>query len=152
LLGDIPTRSVKSGSRSSARTESKIKQVIRCALLADRHHGLSDGVRSLLETTFDVVVMVADEKSLFETVERMRVDLAVVDLSLSRKDGLGLVSRLHLRFPGLKLIAISVHDEPSVARAAVQAGASTFVPKRAIATELVPAVEAALTGGASSTR
>lgn len=90
--------------------------------------------------------MVADEQSLFETVERMPVDLAVVDLSLTRKDGLGLVTRLRLRFPDLKLIVISVHDEPSVGRAAMKAGANGFVPKRAIAMELVHAVEAALAG------
>ena len=46
-----------------------------------------------------MVVMVADEQSLFETVERMRVDLAVVDLSLTRKDGLRVINRLRLRFP-----------------------------------------------------
>ena len=90
--------------------------------------------------------MVANERSLFETVERMRVDLAVVDLSLTRKDGLSVINRLRVRFPKLKLIAISVHDERSVGRAAMQAGADSFVPKRALATELVLAVEAALAG------
>ena len=34
-------------------------EVNRCVLLADRHHGLSEGVRGLLETVFEVVVMVA---------------------------------------------------------------------------------------------
>ena len=43
--------------------------------------------------------MVADERSLFEVAERMRVDLAVVDLSLTRRDGLKLLSRLRRRFP-----------------------------------------------------
>jgi two-component system secretion response regulator SsrB len=123
-----------------------INQDISCALLADRHQGLSDGVRSLLESTFDVVLMVADERSLLETVERMPVKLAVIDLSLSRSDGLGMVRRLRQRFPALKLIAISVHDEPSVGRAAIKAGANGFVPKTAIAMNLVPAVEAALAG------
>ena len=79
--------------------------------------------------------MVADEPSLFEAVGRMQVDLAVVDLSLPRGDGLRLVKSLRGRFPELKLIAISVHDDPSVARAALGAGANAFVPKSAIATE-----------------
>jgi DNA-binding NarL/FixJ family response regulator len=123
-----------------------INKDFRCALLADRHHGLTEGLRGLLENAFEVVVMVADEQSLFETVERMRADLAVVDLSLTRRDGLQLISQLRLRFPDLKLIAISVHDEPSVGRGAMQAGANSFIPKRAVATELVPAVEAVLAG------
>ena len=36
------------------------REVVRCVLLADRHHGLTEGVRGLLETSFDAVVMVAD--------------------------------------------------------------------------------------------
>jgi len=40
-------------------------QAVNCVLLADRHHGLSEGVRGLFETAFDAVVMVADETSLF---------------------------------------------------------------------------------------
>ena len=90
--------------------------------------------------------MVADERSLFEVAERMRVDLAVVDLSLTRRDGLKLLSRLRRRFPHMGLIAISVHDETSVGQAALEAGADGFVPKRAIATELVPAINSALAG------
>ncbi|AXA44282.1 Response regulator receiver domain family protein (plasmid) [Rhizobium leguminosarum] len=103
-------------------------------------------MRSLLDPTFEVLVMVADEKSLFETIERMPVDLAVVDLSLTRKDGIKVIKRLRLQFPGLKLIAISVSDEPSVGRATMRAGANGFVPKRTIAMELFPAVEAVLAG------
>ena len=53
-------------------------ETIDCVLLADRHHGLSEGVRSLLETTFKAVVMVADEVSLFESAKRLPVALAVV--------------------------------------------------------------------------
>lgn len=108
---------------------------------------MSEGIRGLLETTFGVVVMVADEPSLFETVDRMRVELAVVDISLTRGSGLAMVRRLREDFQDLKLIAISVHDEPSVCRAALEAGADAFVPKRAIATDLIPAVDTALASG-----
>ena len=52
----------------------------RCVLLADAHHGLSEGVRRLLATAFEAIVMVADEVSLFEAAARLRSDLAVVDL------------------------------------------------------------------------
>ena len=61
---------------------------IHYALLANRHHGLTEGVRGLLETTFDVVLMVADEVSLLESATRLPVDLAVVDFSLTRGEGI----------------------------------------------------------------
>src|SRR5437016_1951143 len=51
-------------------------------LLADSHLPMLQGVRSLLESLFAAVVMVADEGSLLETIERLDPDLVVVDLSM----------------------------------------------------------------------
>jgi two-component system secretion response regulator SsrB len=120
-----------------------------CVLLADRHHGLTEGVRGLLETAFGTVVMVADEKSLLEGAARLHPDVAVVDLSLARDQSLDWLRALRERSPGLKVVVLSVHDEPSIRRAAMQAGADAFVLKRAIATDLLPAVESVRSGGAT---
>lgn len=117
-----------------------------CVLLADRHHRLMEGVRGLLETEFDVVVMVSDEISLCESAMRMKVAAAVVDFSLARGDGLGLVRRLRGRFPALNLIVLGVHNEPNVSRAILEAGANSFVFKGSIATDLLPAIDAVLAG------
>ena len=111
-----------------------------CVLLADRHHGLSEGVRGLLETAFGTVVMVADKTSLLDVAFRLRPDVAVVDLSLARDGGLEWLKAVRQRCPGLKVIALSVHDEETVRLAAMAAGADAFVLKRAIATDLLPAV------------
>jgi DNA-binding NarL/FixJ family response regulator len=115
---------------------------IQCVLLADRHHGLTEGIRGLLETLFDAVVMVADEPSLQESAARLQPSVAVVDLALAGGDGLGVVRRLRARCPDLKLILLSLHDEASACRATLEAGANAFVLKRAIATDLLPAIEA----------
>jgi DNA-binding NarL/FixJ family response regulator len=122
------------------------KQVVNCVLLADRHHGLTEGVRGLLESAFDAVVMVADETSLLESAERLRPALAIVDLSLARGEGLQWLTRLRSRCPGLKVIVLSVHDQPSVCHSAMEAGAAAFVLKRAIATDLLPAIDAVQAG------
>jgi two-component system secretion response regulator SsrB len=119
---------------------------IRCALLADRHLGLTEGVRSLLKTEFEAVVAVGDEVSLFETARQLNLALAVVDLSLPRADGLGLIRRIRSRFPQLKLIALSVHAERNVELAAIEAGADGFVLKRSIATDLLPAIDLVIAG------
>lgn len=112
-----------------------------CALLADRHHGLTEGVRGLLETMFGAVLMVADEASLLEGVERSRPDVVIGDLALARSGSLGWVRELRRRWPQLKLVVLSVHDEGTVRRAVLEAGADAFVPKRAIATDLLPTLE-----------
>ena len=113
---------------------------LSCVLLADRHHGLSEGVRGLLETAFGTVVMVADKTSLLDVAFRLRPDVAVVDLSLARDGDLEWLKAVRQRCPGLKVIALSVHDEEAVRLAAMAAGADAFVLKRAIATDLLPAV------------
>ncbi|MBK7423015.1 MAG: response regulator transcription factor [Propionivibrio sp.] len=115
---------------------------LSCVLLADRHHGLTEGVRGLLETSFGTVVMVADEASLLEGAIRLRPDVAVVDLSLSRSGSLSWLLALRQRCPELKVIVLSVHDEQSVRRAVMEAGADAFVLKRAIASDLLNAVDA----------
>lgn len=121
-------------------------EVTQCVLLADRHHGLSEGIRGLLETAFEVVVMVADERSLLTSAKRLAPTLSVVDLSLARRATLDWLSALRAECPGMRVIVISVHDEPHVAREAARAGADGFVLKRAIVTDLLPAVEAVLAG------
>ena len=118
-----------------------IKKPPGCVLLADRHHGLTEGVRGLLETAFGAVVMVADKASLFAAADRLRPEVAVIDLSLARDSDLGWLSAIRQRCPGLKVIVLSVHDEQAVRRAALEAGADAFVLKREIVTELLNAVE-----------
>ena len=95
----------------------------------------------MLETAFGTVVMVADEASLLDGATRLRPDVAVVDLSLAEDYGLSWLRALKERGPQLKVIVLSVHDEQSVRRAAMEAGADAFVLKRDIATDLLPAVE-----------
>jgi two-component system secretion response regulator SsrB len=120
--------------------------IVKCVLLADRHHGLAEGLRGLLETAFEAVVMVADEASLMESARRLQPDLAVVDLSLSRADNLNWLCRLRALCPELKLVLLSVYDEPSVRQAVLKAGADAFVLKRSAATDLLPAIEAVMAG------
>ncbi len=68
--------------------------------------------------------------------------MAVVDLSLARDSGLGWLRAVRACCPDLKVIVLSVHDEETVRRAAMEAGADAFVLKRAIATDLLTAVDA----------
>ena len=114
---------------------------LSCVLLADRHHGLTEGIRGLLETEFDAVVMVANEGSLLEAAERLRPEVVVVDLSLSRAGGIAWLASLRKVTPESALIVLSVHDEEGPARAATRAGADAVVLKRAIATDLLTTVE-----------
>ena len=101
----------------------------------------------MLETLFETVVMVADGPSLLESARRLQPEVAVVDISLARDASLHWLTELRERAPNLKVIVLSVHDEPAVRRAAMDAGADGFVLKRALATELLTTIESVTAGG-----
>ena len=119
-----------------------MKSECSVVLLADRHHGLRDSVRGLLETEFDTVFMVADEASLLEGLGRLRPAIVIVDLSLSGGDMGGLLERVRVRSSASKVVMLTVHDEPTVAKAALGAGADAVVMKRSLSTDLHPALDA----------
>ena len=118
-----------------------------CVLLADSHLNMLGSVHGLLDPLFESVLMVADEPSLADAVATFQPDLVVVDLSLPGEGEANIARRLLERCPKLRLIVLSVHDEPSVAAQVCQAGAAGFVLKRSAATELVPAVHEVFRGG-----
>src|SRR4051812_19451120 len=93
-------------------------------LVADRHLGMLGGVHTLLDAVFETVVMVADEPSLIEAVGTLKPDLVIVDLSLPDDGEANVVARLLQRHPGVRIIVLSVHDEPTVARVVLSAGAA----------------------------
>ena len=119
-------------------------------IIADSSQSFLEGIRGLLETVFDSVVMVAEVSSLLDATERLSPDMVVIDLSLKATDEVGAVTSIRRRYPDLKMIVLSRHDEPAARRKALEAGADGFVLKREAASDLVPAVEAILRGGTYS--
>jgi DNA-binding NarL/FixJ family response regulator len=118
----------------------------RCLLLADAHPNLLEAVHGLLGGRFATTVLVADEPSLLEAAGRMEPDLVVVDLSLPVAGSVNVVRSLFGRYPALRVIVLSVHDEPTALAQALGAGAAGFVLKRTAAADLPAAVDAVLRG------
>jgi len=121
-------------------------EVIKCVLLADRHHGLSESIRGLLETEFEAVVMVADEKSLLESTVRLQPSVVVADLALAQGESFGWLRRLLVRCPGTRVIVLSSYDATSLQEVAMEAGAVGFVRKSEIAMKLLPTIDTVLAG------
>jgi DNA-binding NarL/FixJ family response regulator len=115
-------------------------------LIADTHPTMMAGVRLILKDRFEVSVMVADDQSLKDTVESGQFDLAIADLSIPVSSGENVARFLKRLSPDLRVIILSVHDEPVVVQECLAAGAKGFVLKRAAVNDLIPAVEAVLSG------
>jgi len=111
-----------------------------CALLAQRHPDLREGIRGLLGAIFEHVVMVADASTLLACAARLRPRVVVADLSLGPGTAADWLSRLRNQCPDLKLVLLSAYAEPAARELAAQAGA-VLVRDQQIGTELLPAID-----------
>ena len=88
----------------------------------------------------DTVLMVADEVSLVQAVERTLPDLVIADFSFPVCGGTNVVRLLKQRSPGIKIIILSADDDPVVVGEIVEAGAEGFVLKRRAVVDLISAI------------
>lgn len=115
-----------------------------CVLLADRHQELSECLRGLLRSKFEGVFAVADKDSLLKFATLIQPTLVVADLPLAGGDLVTFLRGLKSTAPAAKVLLLSVHDEPTVVSTVLAAGADGVLPKCAIATEFLAAVETVL--------
>lgn len=116
-------------------------------VLADQHPAMLEGIRRMLETEAESVLMVADEASLLQAVESVLPDLVIADLSFPVSGGTNVARLLKEQHPGIKIIILSVHEEPAAADEVAAAGAEGFVLKRRAVVDLIPAIRAVCQGG-----
>jgi DNA-binding NarL/FixJ family response regulator len=115
-------------------------------LLADDHPMMLEGLKRLLEPRFEVIGAVADGRALLEIAQRRRPDLVIADLSMPGIDGIEATRRLHAAVPGVRVLILSIHTEPSWVRGAFEAGACGYLTKSAAPEEIERAAREVLGG------
>jgi two-component system response regulator DegU len=115
-------------------------------ILADNHSNMLAGIRRLLEDEVETVLMVADEISLNHALENFNPDVVVTDLSLPTSTGTNIAWVLKKKFPKIKVIILSVHDEKSVMEDVMATGVEGFVLKPRAVIDLIPAIRGVLQG------
>ena len=115
-------------------------------ILADKHSNMLGGIRRLLEDEVETVLMVADEISLNHALENFNPDVVVADLSLPISTKTNIAWVLKKKFPKIKVIILSAHDEKSVVDDVMAAGVEGFVLKHRAVIDLIPAIRAVLQG------
>ena len=115
-------------------------------ILADKHSNMLAGIRRLLEDEVETVLMVADEASLHHALETHSPDVVVADLSLPTATKTNIAWVLKKKFPKLKVIILSVHDEKAVLDDMMAAGVDGFVLKHRAVIDLIPAIRGVLQG------
>lgn len=117
-------------------------------ILADDHTLLLDAFKGLLEPEFEVVGMFADGHALVDAAPRLSPDVIVLDIGMPRMNGLNAGQRLKQTLPRVKLIYLTMNQDPDLAGEAFRLGASAYLLKNSAATELVFAIREALLGRA----
>jgi DNA-binding NarL/FixJ family response regulator len=117
-------------------------------LLADDHAVVRRGLRLVLEAQPDleVVAEVGDGAEAVRRGLQDDVDLAVIDITMPRMNGLQATRELHRRRPALRILMLSMHENERYLYEALKAGASGYVLKTVADRDLVEACRAAMRG------
>jgi DNA-binding NarL/FixJ family response regulator len=115
-------------------------------LLADDHTLFCSLLRDLLEPEYEVAGSVSDGQELLKAALSLRPDVVLADIGMPSLNGLDAGRRLKQANPHVKLIYLTMNNNVEYAREALQAGASAFVLKNALSSELLKAIRDALRG------
>jgi DNA-binding NarL/FixJ family response regulator len=113
-------------------------------LLADDHPAMLALTADALADQCLVVGSVGDGRELLAEAERLHPDVIVLDITMPRLDGIEAARQLlHFDQPA-RLVFLTVHEDADYARAALDAGGLGYVVKARLASDLLPAIRAAL--------
>ena len=117
-------------------------------LLADDHTLFREGVRSLLERTAGVEVVgeFGDGREALEGIERLRPDVALLDITMPGLNGLEVATRAMRASPTTKVVLLSMHANEAYVSQALRAGVAGYLLKDAAAAELALALRAVVLG------
>jgi DNA-binding NarL/FixJ family response regulator len=116
-------------------------------LLADDHKMLVDALKGVLEPRCEVVGTVNNGRALLEAANKLQPDIVVVDIAMPQLNGLDAAKLLKQNLPKLKLIFMTMNEDPDLVGEAFRAGGSGFLLKQGAAFELTDAIDMVLKGG-----
>jgi DNA-binding NarL/FixJ family response regulator len=115
-------------------------------VLADDHQEVIAKIRGVLGDGFEVVEAVVDGIQAVSAVLALDPDVFVTDISMPLLNGLQAARRIQNTNPRVKIIFVTIHEDRDFIAAAFSAGATGYVTKRHLSTDLVFAIQEALKG------
>lgn len=118
-------------------------------VLADDHAVVREGLKALINGQMDMIVVgeAADGEEACQAALALAPHVLVIDLSMPTLSGAEAAARIRRESPGVRVLALTVHEERVYLTQLLRAGASGYVLKRAAAAELVRAIRAVAAGG-----
>ncbi|HXY10208.1 MAG TPA: response regulator transcription factor [Terriglobales bacterium] len=121
---------------------------IRTVLLADDNPVILSHVGKLLgrNKQYEVVGVLTDGDAVPREYSRLRPDVIVLDISMGELSGIDVARTLVDSGCNAKIVFLTVHEDSDFLNAAMGAGGSAYVVKSRVSTDLIPAIDAALSG------
>lgn len=116
-------------------------------ILADDHTILLDALKNLVEPEFDVVALCSDGRELIKAATELNPTIIVLDIGMPTMNGLNAGHRLKQILPTVKLVYLTMNQDPDMASEAFRLGASAYLLKTSAGSELIRALREVLRGG-----
>jgi len=116
-------------------------------LIADDHTLVAEAFKRLLEPEFGVIGSVGDGRALLRAAAELKPDVVLVDLNMPLLNGLDAGQQLKQSSPQIKIIVLTMNEDPEIAADAMGKWASGYLLKKSAGSELVKAVRDVLRGG-----
>jgi DNA-binding NarL/FixJ family response regulator len=115
-------------------------------LLADDHQLLREAFARLLEPDCDVVGAVADGRALLAAAPGLKPDIVLLDVAMPLLNGLDAARQLKRILPDVRIVFLTMSEDPDVAAEAFRVGASGYLLKNSAASELLQAIREVIQG------
>ncbi|HVW96227.1 MAG TPA: response regulator transcription factor [Mucilaginibacter sp.] len=117
-------------------------------LLLDDHAILLDGLEAVLksEENINVAAKLSDSNMALSYIKNGGIDLVITDYAMPEMDGASFTKAAKLTQPELKVIMLSMHDEPNIIMEVMESGVDGYVLKKYAQQELIHAINTVSTG------
>src|SRR5271165_3478289 len=116
-------------------------------LVADDHTLVAEAFKRLLEPEFEVVGTVGDGRALLRVAAQLQPDVVLVDLNMPLLNGLDASAQLKQVLPKVKIIVLTMNEDPEIAAETLEKWASGYLLKKSAGSELLKAVNDVMRGG-----
>ncbi len=134
---------------TQATTKAPKKGKLSRVLIVDDHPLIRERLGEILGREPDLTVCgeAEDRGGALEAIRKHTPDLVILDLTLRDSDGLELIKDIHVSWPKLDVLVVSMHDESLYAERVIRAGARGYITKQEATRSILLAIRRVMAGG-----
>ena len=112
-------------------------------LIVDDHEIVRAGIKRLFENTpnLNIVADLGSGEEAYQFLQKNTVDMIIMDVSMPGKGGIETTNQIKKRYPKIKILMLSMHDNAMIIEKAMKAGADGYILKNDLSDDLLNAVE-----------